>query len=77
MGYLMLDSDADAPQTGAPPHHLRSFNPHFEAINYIELKKDFYTAPLAKQPFYPKRPIFIPNTTYIYSYHSIYARTTN
>ena len=41
--HFSIRSNADAPQT-APPLHLRCFNPHFEGLNYIELKKDFYTA---------------------------------
>ena len=66
MGYLMLDSDADAPQTAAPPLHLRCFNPDGESINYIELKRDFYTAPPAKLRFYPQKAYFYPcSTVYI------------
>ena len=65
MGHPMLNNDANAPQT-APPLHLESFNPHFEGINYIELKRDFYTAPPAKLGFYPQKAYFYPcSTVYI------------
>ena len=46
---------------------LTSFNPHFEAINYIGLQKDFYLIPLISPSFYTQMDTFIqyPNNIYI------------
>ena len=60
--YILIQQSS-ASRLLAPPHHLKSFNPDHESINYIELKKVFYTAPPAKLGFYPKRPIFYPYST--------------